>query len=315
MARPVLEEWRGERLRYLSPRETINRFGWQAPSQRDDLLPAEIRYFEELEARVPAQDGPVAPERAPFTDEAEATAAVKQRALEFGADLVGVTRVDERYVYEGCTVPHAYAAVLAVAMDYDEILELPRPETQEEFIRVYNECSRIAVELAAWIRALGYAARAHTLRREELAMLPHAYAAGLGELGKHGSLINRELGCSFRLAAVTTDVPLREDAPRSDGIEDFCRSCQMCSTYCPGDAISDERDVVRGVEKWVVDTERCAPYFGSHYACGICIQVCPFNAKAFAGAFRDRYVKTMRSLDPDRLEERLTATLRPLPEA
>ena len=32
-------------------------------------------------------------------------------------------------------------------------------------------------------------------------MIPHAIEAGLGQLGKHGSLINERLGCSFRLSA------------------------------------------------------------------------------------------------------------------
>ena len=39
-------------------------------------------------------------------------------------------------------------------------------------------------------------------------MIPHAIECGFGELGKHGSIINKEYGSSFRLAAVLTDVPL-----------------------------------------------------------------------------------------------------------
>ncbi len=114
-------------------------------------------------------------------------------------------------------------------MDYEgEILKLPRPETNVEYIRVYELLSRLGVELAEWIRDRGYPARAHTLRDEQLAMLPHAYTAGLGELGKHGSLINRELGCAFRIGVVTTELPLGVDAPQEDGIQDFCRSCRMC---------------------------------------------------------------------------------------
>lgn len=44
-------------------------------------------------------------------------------------------------------------------------------------------------------------------------MIPHAHAAGLGELGKHGSLISPELGPNFRLGMVTTDLPLAENSP------------------------------------------------------------------------------------------------------
>jgi hypothetical protein len=117
--RPLLTEWSGKRLHYLSPRDVINRFGWQAPSQRGQLLPNEARAFAEIEKRVPRQDGPVAVDRRPFPSAADATATIKQRARELGAHQVGVTTVDPRYVYEGRSVPHAFTVVIAVAMDYE----------------------------------------------------------------------------------------------------------------------------------------------------------------------------------------------------
>lgn len=225
--------------------------------------------------------------------------------------MVGVTRVGPRYVYEGFDLSGAFALVVAVAMEYvgGEILELPRRESNVEYLRVYETLSGISVRLAEAIRGTGYAARAHTLRDEQLAMLPHAHNAGLGELGKHGSLINRERGCSFRVGVVTTELMLEQDGPRDEGIHSFCESCRMCVSYCSGDAISDETDVVRGSERWIVDTERCVPYFASHHACAVCLQVCPTNAKAFGGRFRDDYVRKMRQLDPVELKERLSATL------
>lgn len=309
MARSVLPEWSGETLVYITPTQTCHRLGWPGPAERDDPLPAEVQSYEKIWARVPLMDGDTAPERHEFGSREEASESVKDRALELGASLVGVTHVDPDYVYADNEVRHAHAVVVAVAMDYEEILAIPRPEADAEFLRVYEAISRIVVDLAARIRALGYPARAHALRGEQLAMIPHAWAAGLGELGKHGSLINRELGCSFRLGVVTTDLPLAEDAPRNDGIQDFCSSCRMCVSYCPGDAISDEKDVVRGIEKWVVDTERCVPYFSQYYACGICLQVCPLNAKAFDGRFRGAFVETVRGLDADELKRSLDAGL------
>ena len=104
-------------------------------------------------------------------------------------------------------------------------------------------------------------------------------------------------------------MPLEEDSPRDEGIQAFCASCRMCTEYCPGDAISGERDTVRGTDRWLVDTELCAPYFSEHYACGICLQVCPINAKAFDGELRDAFTQTMRGIDPDALAESLTRTL------
>jgi Fe-S-cluster-containing hydrogenase component 2 len=85
----------------------------------------------------------------------------------------------------------------------------------------------------------------------------------------------------------------------------------MCVSYCPGEAINDEMDVVRGIERWIVDTERCAPFFSHHFACAVCLQVCPINAKAFGGKFRDAYVQKVRTLDPSRLAEELAAGVSP----
>ena len=305
--RPVLPEWSGDKLVYVSPREMLDKLGYTPLSLREDISPEEVDLYAQIETRVPLQDGEVAARRTDLSV-ADATAWITSRARELGADMVGITRVDPFYVYDGFDVTHDYAVVVAIAMDYEgEILQVPRKESHVEYLRIYAALSRLGVDLATEIRAAGYSARAHSVRDEQLAMLPHAYNAGLGELGKHGSLINRELGCSFRVGVVTTDLALAENGPRNEGIEDFCNNCRMCTTYCPGDAISGERATVRDTERWIVDTAKCAPYFAAHYACAVCLQVCPINAKAFGGEFRDAYVRKMKELDPLELRERLTA--------
>ena len=106
-------------------------------------------------------------------------------------------------------------------------------------------------------------------------MIPAALACGFGELGKHGSIINRQYGSSFRLAAVTTSLPLIADAPDSFGADDFCTSCQVCARACPPQAIAHDKQTVRGTTKWYVDFDKCVPYFNETYGCGICIAVCP----------------------------------------
>jgi epoxyqueuosine reductase QueG len=109
-------------------------------------------------------------------------------------------------------------------------------------------------------------------------MMPAAIQAGLGTLGKHGSLINEEFGSSFRLSAVTTDMPLVADTPKDIGAEDFCANCQVCVKACPPGAIFSEKQMVRGVEKWFVDFDKCIPYFGEALGCAICITKCPWSA-------------------------------------
>jgi epoxyqueuosine reductase len=293
---PSVPEWSGEELVYLSPGRANNYFGYQ---MRHERSANELDFGVRTEERTALQDGKPAQEQVDLGDRAAAATMVKSLTYDLGADLVGITPLDRKYVYKGHDVPHAFAIVIACAMDPLELFQAPRIETNTEYLRVYDQCSQIAVQLSISLRELGYPARAHTLRQEDVAMIPLAQAAGLGELGKHGSLINKEMGCSFRLSVVTTDVEMTVDGLRDDGIEDFCSKCQMCVTYCPGDAISHEKQEVRGIEKWVVNTEKCTPYFSSHYACAICLRVCPLNAKAFGGRFMDAFKVNIQEIKTD----------------
>ena len=110
-----------------------------------------------------------------------------------------------------------------------------------------------------------------------LLLLPAALAAGLGELGKHGSLINRTLGSNFRLACVLTDIPLVPDAIDEFGADDFCQRCQACTNACPPRAIGPDKVLVRGERRYYVDFDRCLPFFNESQGCGICLAVCPWN--------------------------------------
>ena len=111
--------------------------------------------------------------------------------------------------------------------------------------------------------------------------------AGLGQLGKHCSLIIKEHGSNFRLAAVLTDLPLATDAPVDIGVDELCTSCRRCTLDCPPDAIVDDKQIVRGVEKWYVDFDKCIPYFAMTEGCGICIEVCPWSEPGRRGGWSE----------------------------
>ena len=51
----------------------------------------------------------------------------------------------------------------------------------------------------------------------------------------------------------------------------------VCINACPVSAITDDKQYVRGVEKWYVDFDKCIPYFNETHGCGICIAVCPWS--------------------------------------
>ena len=229
------------------------------------------------EERAPVNDRPAPGEPPQFSQ------SVKDFALNNEADAVGITGLDPNWVFEGEAIDHPWVIVLALIMDHAELAAAPEPPSVIEVMRQYNRGTRAARALADWIRGQGFQADPHGgPTRGPLTMIPAAIAAGLGELGKHGSIINDEFGASFRLACVTTDMPLVADAPNSFGVDDFCLSCKLCTDSCPPDAIFETKQMVRGENKWYVDFDRCVPYFNETYGCGICIAVCPWSRPGVA---------------------------------
>lgn len=215
------------------------------------------------------------------------TPAIKSYVLADEADLVGITELRPDYVYDGEVVEEPRLVMIGVAHDYARLSQAPgsedNPEPYYDLHDQYNRAARVAARLTNHIRSLGYAATAFPgPMAGALNMIPAAIEAGLGQLGKHGSLINRAYGSGFRLSAVATDLPLESDTADSFGAETFCLNCQVCRDACPPGAIVNEKQMVRGTKKWYVDFDKCIPYFGEHLACGICIAVCPYTRPGLA---------------------------------
>jgi len=110
-----------------------------------------------------------------------------------------------------------------------------------------------------------------------------AVRAGIGWLGKHTNVIDREIGSWFFIANIITNY----EFDYSEQIEDFCGSCTACLDACPTDAI---------VEEYVVDANKCISYLTIEnkkeiseefrgkfdnwlFGCDICQDVCPWNQK------------------------------------
>ena len=209
---------------------------------------------------------------------AEWSASIKEFALQNGADLVGIKRMNSDWVFEGFEVREKWIIIMGFQMDYEELSKAPEPEGGTEVLRVYANGQETAWKMTEWLISSGWDAKGFCgPDASPVSMLPAALAAGFGELGKHGSIINRELGSNLRLAYVLTDIPLQEDAEDSFGADDFCTRCQICTRACPPRAILPDKQMVRGVEKWYVDFDKCVPYFNDYVGCGICIAVCPWS--------------------------------------
>ena len=245
--------------------------------------------FELNEKLIPlCQDSPAA-NRINLSPE-EATEIMKNFVSSFGAVDVGVAPLDRFHIYShvgrgpgGYGTPItgelANVIVFAVEMDFEAMQQAPKMPVVVESSRQYLEAAKIAINSAAFIRSLGYNARAHMDANYHFMLPAAAVDAGLGEIGRIGYLIHPHYGARIRLGAVTTDMPLRYDAPITFGVQDFCRICKKCAEYCPAGAISfgPEKEV-RGVKKWSTNQEACYRYWRTVGTdCGICMHVCPYS--------------------------------------
>jgi len=206
----------------------------------------------------------------------------KEFALAHETDDIGIAEMDPKYVFEGYSVEHPWIIVLALAHNYERLREVPSDETNGFGVcdvgDQYARGTRASYGLANWIRSQGYQADPYPgPMASAVLLIPPAIASGLGELGKHGSLISPRFGAGVRLAGVTTDMPLVANSPIQFGADEFCTTCRVCTQACPPGAITPQKQMVRGVERWYVDFDRCIPYFAEAASCGICIAECPWT--------------------------------------
>ncbi|MEZ4557643.1 MAG: reductive dehalogenase [Caldilineaceae bacterium] len=228
---------------------------------------------------------------------AEAATEIKQVARLFGADLVGITGFDERWLYtqkfsdlrqesKPQEVPAGLDNVIVVAqsMDYDLIRTVPSALSGAATGLGYSHDAMVVLGIAQYIRNLGYNAVA-SMNDTALA-IPLAIKAGLGEYGRNGLLITKEFGPRIRLGKIFTDLPLAHDQPIHFGVKEFCAECRRCADGCPVKAIPQgaptadrhNQSNIQGVRKWSVDGEKCFGYWVAQNSdCSICIRVCPYN--------------------------------------
>jgi ferredoxin len=280
----------------------INGLGETAPRQASPFFwhPPDMHPFGELQAlarqnsrKCPGSDEafkaaysfpelvPVSETRNPGSP-AELTAQARAFALAHEADDVGMTPMNPLYVFEGYKIDEPWVIVLVLAHNYERLKEVPSDETNGVGVidigDQYARGTRASFALANWIRSQGYYAKPYPgSGTTALLHIPPAIDAGLGELGKHGSLISRHFGSGLRLAAVATEMPLVATGPDRFGADEFCKTCQVCTRACPPAAINEQKQIVRGKERWYVDFDKCIPYFTEAASCGICIAECPWT--------------------------------------
>ena len=259
------------------------------PTYQPLAAPLSHAQFDFLEELANLVDAPTLRNRVEI-DPQRMSAALKETIKYLGAELVGIAELNQDYVYthigrrpvkygQKVELSHKYAVIFAVEMDYQMIRGAPNLPVIIETGRQYIEAARIALVIAYYIRRLGYPARAHIDANYQTMLPPVGVDAGLGEIGRNNILITKPHGARVRLGLVTTDLPLLPDKPMLFGVQDFCHRCRKCADNCPSKAISPEKKkVIRGIEKWEFDPERCFAYWNSVGTdCALCIYTCPFS--------------------------------------
>ncbi|WP_295359851.1 tRNA epoxyqueuosine(34) reductase QueG [Arenimonas sp.] len=158
----------------------------------------------------------------------------------------------------------AYVARYALGRDYHKLMR--------------NRLQKLADRIAAETGPFGYRVFVDSAPVLERAL---ARDAGLGWIGKHSCLINKDAGSWFFLGEIYTDLPLPVDVPASA----HCGTCTRCIEVCPTGAI---------VAPYRVDARRCISYLtielreaipeelrplmGNRiFGCDDCQLACPWN--------------------------------------
>lgn len=158
----------------------------------------------------------------------------------------------------------AFISRYALGRDYHKVLR--------------SKLQKLADRIEAHVGPFGYRAFVDSAPVMEKAL---AQKAGLGWIGKHSNLLNRDAGSWFFLGELYTDLPLPIDSP----VSEHCGECTACIDVCPTRAI---------VGPYQVDARRCISYLtielagpipeplrpmiGNRvYGCDDCQLCCPWN--------------------------------------
>lgn len=244
-----------------------------------------------------SNDTPLSATRHKITDPAQMSREIKQVARFFGADLCGVTPIDLRWHYTTRVdvrdmsdapndLPPGMTHVIVLGHQMDQVLTDTYPSALAGAAtgKAYSQEAAITLQLAAYIRNLGYEAVASM--NDTALVIPYALQAGLGEYARNQLVITPEFGPRLRFSKVFTSLPLAPDAPRKRGVAEFCAICTRCAEACPVNALPfgppstdrPNRSAIKGVRKWTSDAEKCFGFWAKLASdCAICLRVCPFN--------------------------------------
>lgn len=245
--------------------------------------------LEIIETLKPIIDGRVEDNKQEI-DPTKLTNYIKSWAKKLGVHSIAITELKDYHLYShkgrrelyGKEVNnnHQNAIVFTVEMNHDLMKTAPKGPVIMESTQQYLNSGVIALQIAYFIRKLGYSAKAHIDGNYEVVCPLVARDAGLGEIGRMGLLISPKLGPRVRIAVVTTDIKLNLDKRKDySSVIDFCGICKKCADVCPSRSISfDNREEIEAVLRWKINSEKCFTYWTKVGTdCGRCMAVCPYS--------------------------------------
>lgn len=158
----------------------------------------------------------------------------------------------------------AYVARYALGRDYHKLMR--------------NRLQRLAERIAETVGPFGYRVFVDSAPVLERAL---ARNAGMGWIGKHTCLIDRDGGSWFFLGEIYIDLPLPADPPASA----HCGTCVRCIDICPTQAIiaPHRLDARRCISYLTIEhegaiDEALRPLIGNRiFGCDDCQLICPWN--------------------------------------
>jgi epoxyqueuosine reductase len=182
----------------------------------------------------------------------------------------------------------AYVARYALGRDYHKLMRQ----------RLQALADRIAAEIGPF---------GHRVFVDSAPVLERALArnAGLGWIGKHTCLVDKDGGSWFFLGEIYVDLPLPIDAPASA----HCGTCTRCIDVCPTQAITApyRLDARRCISYLTIEhegsiDEALRPLIGNRiFGCDDCQLVCPWNK--FARKTDEPDFRSRNNLDTATLAE------------
>lgn len=232
---------------------------------------------------------------------------VKKAAHYLGSGGTGICEINRQWVYTHYKTPIRFTdevtvpvktekeALIPNSIKYAVVMLVPQDGVTGQFGptlisgspsgQAYSIMTELVAKVARFIRELGY--NAIPCHNDTAMSVPLAIDAGLGELGRHGLLINPEFGSNMRICKVLTDMPLAPDKPITFGAAEFCRTCKKCAEMCPSKSIpmDDEPSYEvpfslnnPGMKKWHTNAYNCYLFWKTNGAsCSICQFVCTYS--------------------------------------